>query len=177
MHGSSLAGQVCSFPFHRLSDDYVTFRFVFLIRLTLAICMYIPGNDIQSRVLRKTLCQNCNLMAVLVFRSISDSVRSRLKTLEDVVSAGIVMLVQITFSITICTFKPESILIRFHDPNRAGLLQLHRGGHQHLLVARHLVRPSPPRGQAPREDHGSPWSPSHHDRKDRSVKSLSSSSH
>ena len=34
------------------------------------------------------LCQNCNLMAVLVFRSIAESVRDRLKTLQDVVNAG-----------------------------------------------------------------------------------------
>ena len=50
--------------------------------------MYIPGVDEESRLLRKTLCQNCNLMAVLVFRSIADSVRNRLKTLQDVVNAG-----------------------------------------------------------------------------------------
>jgi hypothetical protein len=50
--------------------------------------MYIPGDDKESKILRKTLVQNCNLMAVLVFRSISESVNRRLKTLEDVVSAG-----------------------------------------------------------------------------------------
>lgn len=55
----------------------------------LTIAMYIPGSDAESRLLRKTLMQNCNLMAVLVFRSISESVRYRLKTLEDVVTAGI----------------------------------------------------------------------------------------
>lgn len=54
----------------------------------LAIAMYIPGSDAESRLLRKTLLQNCNLMAVLVFRTISESVRRRLKTLEDVVTAG-----------------------------------------------------------------------------------------
>lgn len=57
-------------------------------RLMLAVAMYIPGVDEESRLLRKTLCQNCNLMAVLVFRSIADSVRNRLKTLQDVVNAG-----------------------------------------------------------------------------------------
>lgn len=51
--------------------------------------MYIPGCDRESKILRKTLVQNCNLMAVLVFRSISESVERRLKTLDDVVSAGI----------------------------------------------------------------------------------------
>ena len=51
--------------------------------------MYIPGCDKESKILRKTLVQNCNLMAVLVFRSISESVECRLKTLDDVVNAGI----------------------------------------------------------------------------------------
>jgi bestrophin-3 len=54
----------------------------------LAITMYIPGSDTESKMLRKTLVQNCNLMAVLVFRSISESVEYRLRTLEDVVRAG-----------------------------------------------------------------------------------------
>ncbi|XP_046652814.1 bestrophin-2-like [Daphnia pulicaria] len=57
-------------------------------RLMLTIAMYIPGCDKESKLLRKTLMQNCNLMAVLVFRSISESVRTRLKSLEDVVNAG-----------------------------------------------------------------------------------------
>jgi len=50
--------------------------------------MYIPGEDIKSRLLRKTLCQNCNLMIVLLFQTISESVRTKLKTLQDVVDAG-----------------------------------------------------------------------------------------
>jgi bestrophin-3 len=54
----------------------------------LTIVMYIHGSDNESKLLRKTLMQNCNLMAVLVFRSISESVRTRLRTLEDVVNAG-----------------------------------------------------------------------------------------
>ncbi len=58
-------------------------------RLMLTIAMYIPGCDKESKLLRKTLMQNCNLMAVLVFRSISESVRTRLKSLEDVVNAGV----------------------------------------------------------------------------------------
>ncbi|EFX64654.1 hypothetical protein DAPPUDRAFT_66073 [Daphnia pulex] len=57
-------------------------------RLMLAISMYIPGSDKESKMLRKTLVQNCELMAVLVFRSISESVEYRLRTLEDVVRAG-----------------------------------------------------------------------------------------
>jgi bestrophin-3 len=54
----------------------------------MSVAMYIPGEDIESRTLRKTLCQNCNLMIVLLFRTISDSVRSRLKTLQQIVDAG-----------------------------------------------------------------------------------------
>jgi bestrophin-3 len=54
----------------------------------MSIAMYIPGEDIESRTLRKTLCQNCNLMIVLLFRTISDSVRSRLETLQQIVDAG-----------------------------------------------------------------------------------------
>ena len=57
-------------------------------RLMMAIVMYIPGDDNESRLLRKTLCQNCNLMIVLLLRSISDSVRSKWETLEDLVKAG-----------------------------------------------------------------------------------------
>ena len=57
-------------------------------RIMWCITMYIPGNDPETYLLRKTLLRNANLMAVLVLRSISDSVRKRLKTLEDVVEAG-----------------------------------------------------------------------------------------
>ena len=57
-------------------------------RLMMAIVMYIPGDDNESRLLRKTLCQNCNMMIVLLLRSISDSVRSKWETLEDLVKAG-----------------------------------------------------------------------------------------
>jgi Bestrophin, RFP-TM, chloride channel len=54
--------------------------------------MYIPGSDEESRLLRKTLLRHCNLMMVLVLRSISDSVSRRLPTLDDVVSAGMNLL-------------------------------------------------------------------------------------
>ena len=50
--------------------------------------MYVLGDDDESRLLRKTLCQNCNLMIALYFRSVSESVRSNWKTLEDFVRAG-----------------------------------------------------------------------------------------
>ena len=56
----------------------------------MSIAMYIPGEDIESRTLRKTLCQNCNLMIVLLFQTISDTVRARLKTLQNIVDAGTV---------------------------------------------------------------------------------------
>ncbi|XP_032798664.2 bestrophin-2 [Daphnia magna] len=57
-------------------------------RIMLSIAMYIPGCDNESKLLRKTLLQYCNLMAVLVFRTISEAVKFRLNTLEDVVNAG-----------------------------------------------------------------------------------------
>jgi len=54
----------------------------------LAIATYIPGSDDQSRIFRETLVRQSNLIAVLMFRSISDSVRRRLPNIEDVVDAG-----------------------------------------------------------------------------------------
>ena len=54
----------------------------------LFIVMYIPGEDDESRLLRKTLCQNCNLMIILLLRSNSDSVRSKRKTIGELVKAG-----------------------------------------------------------------------------------------
>ncbi len=86
MYDSPLAGQVRSILFYHIYNFIV--NLFIKSRLMFAIAMYIPGSDKESRLLRKTLCKNCNLMAVLVFRSIADSVRSRLKTLDDVVKAG-----------------------------------------------------------------------------------------
>ena len=57
-------------------------------RLILAIATYIPSSDDQSRLFRETLVRQSNLIAVLMFRSISDSVRRRLPNIEDVVDAG-----------------------------------------------------------------------------------------
>lgn len=51
--------------------------------------MYIPGSDNKSRLLRKTLIRQCNLMAVLVLRALSDSVQTRMKTTDDIVKAGL----------------------------------------------------------------------------------------
>lgn len=85
MHGVTMARQVCNYKTYKVwVNCYVLFP-----RLMLTIAMYIPGCDKESKLLRKTLMQNCNLMAVLVFRSISESVRTRLKSLEDVVNAGV----------------------------------------------------------------------------------------
>lgn len=116
----------------------------------LAIAMYIPGNDAQSRLLRKTLCQNCNLMAVLVFRSISESVRSRLQTLEDVVRAGLV-------TRSLCRITKNSfaqrIPHRFHDEIRNGMLQSIRIGYQPVLVARFVVCPPLARGSKTRQNY------------------------
>lgn len=83
------------------------------------VVMFIPGDDPEVCLLRKTLLRNVNLMAVLVLRNISDSVRDRLKTLEDVVSAGkITQISKLTkeFSIT------QSVRLRIHDSGRVGML-------------------------------------------------------
>ena len=50
--------------------------------------MYVPGTDPKSKLLRQTLCRQCNLIAVLLLRSLSDSVRKRLQSLQDIVDAG-----------------------------------------------------------------------------------------
>ena len=52
-----------------------------------AIAAYVPGYDIESRILRKTLARQCNLMAVLLLRTLCST--NRKKTLDDIVSAGI----------------------------------------------------------------------------------------
>ena len=56
----------------------------------LAIGMAVPGEDIKDRQLRKTLCRYCTLMAVLLFRTISQSVGYRLKTMHKVANAGFI---------------------------------------------------------------------------------------
>ena len=55
----------------------------------MSVCLYIPGADAESRLLRKTMLRYCHLMLVLILRSISDSVKSRFSTLEDLVVSGI----------------------------------------------------------------------------------------
>ena len=67
---------------------YYEMFFFAINRVMLSIVMYIPGEDDESRLLRKTLCQNCNLMLILLLRTISDSVRSKYKTIGDLVKAG-----------------------------------------------------------------------------------------
>ena len=52
-----------------------------------AIAAYVPGYDVESRILRKTLARQCNLMAVLLLRTLCST--NRKKTLDDIVSAGI----------------------------------------------------------------------------------------
>lgn len=58
------------------------------IRLILALAQYIPGIDSQSVTLRTTLARQCNLIIVLLLRSLSISVHRRLPTLNEVVDAG-----------------------------------------------------------------------------------------
>lgn len=75
--------------------------------------MYVPGSEPEAKLLRKTLCRQCNLigilgerqrynkdksssnlfsfflcLVVLLLRSLSESVRKRLESLQDVVDAG-----------------------------------------------------------------------------------------
>lgn len=80
--------------------------------------MYIPGHDAESRLLRKTLVRQCNLMAVLVLRTLSDSVRDRLKTTDDIVSAGMFVAYNM-LSLPACS-KVE--MFRIYDAKRKGML-------------------------------------------------------
>ncbi|XP_057381066.1 bestrophin-2-like [Daphnia carinata] len=57
-------------------------------RLILTVAAYIGGTDSESRKLKKTLVRHCNLMAVLLIRSLSTSASNRKKTLEDAVKSG-----------------------------------------------------------------------------------------
>lgn len=52
------------------------------------IALYVPGNDVTSRVLRRTLMRYLNLTLVLVLRSISIPVKRRFPTKEHLVEAG-----------------------------------------------------------------------------------------
>lgn len=57
-------------------------------RLMNIIALYVPGNDVTSRVLRRTLMRYLNLTLVLVLRSISIPVKRRFPTKEHLVEAG-----------------------------------------------------------------------------------------
>ncbi|XP_032780724.1 bestrophin-2 isoform X2 [Daphnia magna] len=57
-------------------------------RLILTVAAYIQGTDSESRKLKKTLVRHCNLMGVLLIRSLATSVSNRKKTLEDAVKSG-----------------------------------------------------------------------------------------
>lgn len=131
----------------------------------LAIAMYIPGSDPESRLLRKTLMQNCNLMAVLVFRSISESVRYRLKTLEDVVTAGI-GIPPVTFHLHI--ISNDSIINlqlwqRFHDSCRTGNFQGCRIGCELVLATWTLVRSSIARSSKSGSHYWPIWCSAYHE--------------
>ena len=126
--------------------------------------MYIPGCDKESKILRKTLVQNCNLMAVLVFRSISESVERRLKTLDDVVSAGIKWKAFDFISVfLILNWNILAYLLficlewRFHDLCRNGVFQGCKSWRQFVLVTRSLVHSSTSRSSNSRTHHWSVW--------------------
>ena len=52
------------------------------------VAMYIPGNDEDCRILRRTLMRYMNLSLVLVLRSISIAVKRRFPTKEHLIEAG-----------------------------------------------------------------------------------------
>lgn len=70
------------------NQDPKTLLYVIHNRLALAIATYMPGTDDESRFVRKTLVRQCNLMAVLLLRGLSNPVFNRAKVLEDAVRAG-----------------------------------------------------------------------------------------
>lgn len=80
-------------------------------RLVFAVANYIPGSDAESRLLRKTLVRQCNLMIVLLLNTLSSLEGTRTKTLDDVVKAGRLNGSQL---IKICN-KPQSPIRRFYD--------------------------------------------------------------
>ena len=80
-------------------------------RLVFAVANYIPGSDAESRLLRKTLVRQCNLMIVLLLNTLSSLEGTRTKTLDDVVKAGRLNRSQL---IKICK-APQSPKRRFYD--------------------------------------------------------------
>ena len=54
----------------------------------LTIQMYIPGNDENTKKLRHLLMRRALLMLTLLLRSISNAVRKRYPTLQDLVKNG-----------------------------------------------------------------------------------------
>lgn len=89
VHGSALARSVITqyFSIYLISTKILK-HYVTNNRLALAIANYMPGTDDESRFVRKTLVRQCNLMAVLLLRGLSNPVFNRTKVLEDAVRAG-----------------------------------------------------------------------------------------
>lgn len=63
-------------------------KYFFFQRLILTIAAYVRGCDAESRKLKKTLVRHCNLMGVLLIRSLSRTDNNRKKTLEEAVELG-----------------------------------------------------------------------------------------
>ncbi|XP_054268664.1 bestrophin-3-like isoform X1 [Macrosteles quadrilineatus] len=53
-----------------------------------SLALYIGGNDIQGRMIRRTLMRYLNLSLILVLRSISSAVKRRFPTMDHLVEAG-----------------------------------------------------------------------------------------
>lgn len=53
------------------------------------LALYIPGNDENIRIIRRTLMRYLNLTLVLILRSISSAVKKRFPTLDHLTEVGV----------------------------------------------------------------------------------------
>lgn len=57
-------------------------------RVMNVLMMYVPGQDDEARMLRRTLMRYLNLSLILVLRSISKAVKRRFPTKDHLIEAG-----------------------------------------------------------------------------------------